>query len=454
MNKKVLVLFMSALTLMGCTPSLNSSSSEDVPTSLPSISSEPIENMALYLPFNEEASNTTKEVVSGKDLKVNYIFENAKYTSPKVVQRYPGVSNNCMTFDGNSIYFEGDKIDFGQNDFAVSLFVAPRAFERNDGNYTTLISNLSSVGGFEISLTNYGKWRVVMGTSRGNYQKIITDKPLQLYKWNHIAVVYSKTASEVKIYLNGVEIDKLSLSGGTVNNSEENIIVGRSKLPQELSVFTLNHFNGLLDEIRVFKRQLSQKEIKDLGTLAKGTITDKNNGMWLNYDLLSDDRYLPQYHMRSPSAWTNEHYGGFYYNGKYHIFSQHNPFRGYYQNGQRWGHMTSDDLVHWDVQYPALVTEDCVIDKSNAFSGAATFDKDGNPIIFYTGVNEEQYYLNSISYATPANLNDPNLVEWKKSYTKIIDQGSFASQGEFRDPFVYDFFHSTRFGSFKFAGVA
>jgi fructan beta-fructosidase len=93
----------------------------------------------------------------------------------------------------------------------------------------------------------------------------------------------------------------------------------------------------------------------------------------LDADVTFTERYRPQFHYTPRINWMNDPNGLVYYEGRYHLFHQYNPF------GNRWGYMSwyhavSDDLVHWEhrpVAIPYGKNEEEAI-----FSGSAVVDHD------------------------------------------------------------------------------
>ena len=85
------------------------------------------------------------------------------------------------------------------------------------------------------------------------------------------------------------------------------------------------------------------------------------------------------------SGWVNDTCGAIYFQGKYHLYFQHNMFGTNWQN-MTWGHAVSQDLIHWEYAKEAILpTSD-----GPAFTGSAVIAKnvpgvpDGALVIYYT----------------------------------------------------------------------
>ncbi len=65
-------------------------------------------------------------------------------------------------------------------------------------------------------------------------------------------------------------------------------------------------------------------------------------------------------------------------------FYQHVPEGCVWSFGLLWGHAVSKDCVTWEHLPPAVVPTPGSVDADGAFSGCATLDEDGVPVILYT----------------------------------------------------------------------
>lgn len=94
----------------------------------------------------------------------------------------------------------------------------------------------------------------------------------------------------------------------------------------------------------------------------------------------------PQIHFTPISGWMNDPNGLCFFQGKYHMFFQHNLFDTKWNN-MSWGHAVSEDLLHWEQLEEALLPDR----EGGMFSGSAlvnTLGEDLCPenalLLFYT----------------------------------------------------------------------
>ncbi|MDE7330512.1 MAG: glycoside hydrolase family 32 protein, partial [Clostridia bacterium] len=159
----------------------------------------------------------------------------------------------------------------------------------------------------------------------------------------------------------------------------------------------------------------------------------------LDSSVYEGDRYRPQYHAIPPATWMNEPHSPFYYKGKYHVFYQHNP-AGPYWSQIRWGHIVSDDMIHWEYVKDAVVPT-AGICPEGVWTGGACIGPDGTPWLAITaGTTATSWSGQNVAFAHAADPDDPYLVDWIVEDKVAITQPEFDTQGErnqFRDPFVW-----------------
>lgn len=176
-----------------------------------------------------------------------------------------GKSGDAFTFNGTNAYVSLPDNSFNfTGDFSVSGWIN----QSTTPSYHMIMGNQNSTGG----ASGYSGWLVwvwnnkltfdiydnTTGAGSGRWQ---TTSTLATNTWIHFAVT-KKPNQAAKIYLNGTINGQLIYGSDTANVSY---------LPTTYSVIGANkyssldgYFNGLIDELSVFNKELTSTEITEL----------------------------------------------------------------------------------------------------------------------------------------------------------------------------------------------
>lgn len=115
------------------------------------------------------------------------------------------------------------------------------------------------------------------------------------------------------------------------------------------------------------------------------------------------ERYRPVSHFSASRGWINDPNGMCLYEGKYHVFFQHNPAGPMWGN-MTWGHALSDDLLHWKQLEHALLPDEM----GTMFSGSAIEDVDNVTglkngahaplLLFYTAAGDNSTLSRNVKF--------------------------------------------------------
>lgn len=161
-----------------------------------------------------------------------------------------------------------------------------------------------------------------------------------------------------------------------------------------------------------------------------GTAYFQNVYGWAYSDYYTE-KYRPQYHYSMAHNWISDPNGLVYYQGEYHLFAQ---------DGGKWTHAVSSDLVHWKRLPIALPWTD----NGHIWSGSAVADLKNASGLFNGGSGLIAYY--TMYHPDKANGNQKIGIAYSKdngrtwtyySGNPIIQNPGGADGGwDFRDPKV------------------
>lgn len=146
-------------------------------------------------------------------------------------------------------------------------------------------------------------------------------------------------------------------------------------------------------------------------------------------------QYRQKYHFMPPAGWMNDPNGCIYFQGKYHLFYQHNPYAAVW-GAMHWGHATSEDLIHWEHHPIALAPSESYDDHSEGgvFSGS-TVEHNGEMIAFYTATTN--YGDGFVQAQCMAKSSDGGIHFQKYADNPIIEEQPAGISSDFRDPRVF-----------------
>lgn len=154
----------------------------------------------------------------------------------------------------------------------------------------------------------YGEWGLKVQTDMGSVQVRSESEKIDLYCWNYLTAVFSGSEHKLYLYKNGVKVAESRSPGSKALQSLQKLRIGSiyGNAVKE-DVFLCNLFSGLIDELEIYGTALTQSQIaqkyKSLRDEAK---LDVYRSLRLDSSVLADDRYAPQYHLRTAQNWQNE----------------------------------------------------------------------------------------------------------------------------------------------------
>jgi len=178
-------------------------------------------------------------------------------------QYVAGMQGMGMLFDGfNDCVDLGNKPEFNlsSGSFSITLWANITGWT---GNWDTIVGNRDATSGYSWLLRRYG------GYSKLTFSLWGTDGAtdptgsinLKLGEWHHIAAVYDVEAGKRTVYIDGLVDVQIDDSGFVVPSAH--IYIGARANEDDTALEF--YFNGILDEVRFYKKALSAGEILYIG---------------------------------------------------------------------------------------------------------------------------------------------------------------------------------------------
>ena len=372
--------------------------------------------------------NTVVESVSGQAFAVNHNL------APENID---GAVGKALRLDGYSTYVKAqvNAASMSTSALTVSLWCAPETYPMmNSAEYenaeTWIAGNLdeSAKTGFAFTIKPSGEygfkcytggWAVTLAAAEGGGQV------LPRYEWSHLVAVIDADNRQARLYRNG-ELVAESRCMSPINVGGGDFLIGKSPEDRTMDKYLLNTFNGLIDDITIYNKVLTQAE-------AAQPAAENPADLGIPASRHAADIMRPAFHGMPATAWTNECHGMAYSGGRYHVFFQKNA-NGPYMARLHWGHIYSDNLYKWHEDRIAIAPGESY-DVKGCWSGAVFTDPEltgGKPAIIYTGVDNAKA---TIDMALP---DDENLTSWSKvDGNPIINGRPSGLSDDFRDPYFF-----------------
>ena len=207
--------------------------------------------------------NTVIENVSGQAFAVNHNL------APENID---GAVGKALRLDGYSTYVNArvNAAAMSTSALSVSLWCAPETYPMmNSAEYdsaeTWIVGNLDDAGrtGFAFTITPSGEygfkcytggWAVTLSAADGSERLT-----LPRYEWSHLVATIDAEGRQARLYRNG-ELVAESRCMSPINVDGGDFLIGKSPEDRMQDKFLLNTFNGLIDDITIYNKVLTQAE--------------------------------------------------------------------------------------------------------------------------------------------------------------------------------------------------
>lgn len=166
-----------------------------------------------------------------------------------------GVNGNCIVLDGDNDYVsvEDNPALNPSTDITVSVWARWSIDPVNGKTYSNILSK-NGEGQYQIQHSGENKkFEFAVATTEGRHWVQSLSSP-EKNIWYNIVGTYSSSQEEMAIYVNGVKENSRSQSGKILSSDAPLLFGKHGEYPR--------HFNGSIDEVKIYNKILSAEEIE------------------------------------------------------------------------------------------------------------------------------------------------------------------------------------------------
>jgi hypothetical protein len=185
-----------------------------------------------------------------------------------------GQVGDMISFDGSTDYFSISSIDAAlkPTSFTVTAWIKSNA-AGNDYIYQTFRLTGGKMYGFYVLIDTSSKLKCLVASGTGvtasvDYETATGTTTIDNSKWFHAVCSYNSSTDKIKVYVDGTLETTTSWNGGAVYQSTDYTEIG---VYTEDGSTRSNHFNGDIDDLKLFDRALSAAEISSMYIADGGT---------------------------------------------------------------------------------------------------------------------------------------------------------------------------------------
>lgn len=167
----------------------------------------------------------------------------------------------ALSLDGEAyqrgaVVRQHDGLNVGTADFTVTAWIRPK--QKHRAGIVARGGTQQTHGWFFEMSDNKGSLRIETTGPNNQSNGVVTSPPgvLRPKAWQHVAAVVRRGAAETKLYVNGYAVARGTIEAADLDNPEIDLHIGQ--VPEQRPL------RGQIDEVRLYRRALSEAELQAL----------------------------------------------------------------------------------------------------------------------------------------------------------------------------------------------